>query len=247
MRAMSLLLAMGMALLAGCGGEDDAGEGTGPESPPPQGNALPQLNITIQAHAPGAAPPYINGEGGNTVVLVLALDSLTMQPYPQDTSVSATVNGLPMSRLAGTAVLEKHLAILPGEPINIVVSIDGSNYAVNTRQPLYYPELISPAAPAVWNADVGNGVSWNSPALDHAVGHLLSLTGGTPEQPLRHVAQLPYAARSHVIAGGLLEPAQYHLELAVVTLQPVEGAHESSQIVVMASDWELVEVVGEVE
>lgn len=239
MRMVSFTALRGVAIMVvasgvvACGG-DDAPTDADPAS-------LPVIGISVNSFAPGQSPLESILPGMNANVSVTVFDPVTLDPVTQ--GVSAIANGIALKPSLRQDIHTGPLELPPGARIDIAVTVNGVTWNATANQLLTFPELITPAEGAVWNADSAQMVAWSSAPAGADAQHLLTMISPTSQWPSTMGLQLPDVSQSFEIPAGQLVPESYTLMVSVKEKQSFAGGHPLSSFSLFGTAQRNVEVV----
>jgi len=201
-------------LLACCGGGQTASLVT-----------PPTIRGMVLSFPPGAAP------AGLPNALVYVADGATGAAID---NASVTVNGVAMNYNRSPAHLqyEGAVAVNPGSPVTLVVTVNGNAYTATATQPTSYPTLSSPAPGATWGTASANSVSWTGGAPVTNTSYLLgALDANDPAGGTAYFQALALSVNSYSIPAYSLTIGNKDLIIGITNAAPVPNASGSSNLV----------------
>ncbi|HEY5993577.1 MAG TPA: hypothetical protein VIU46_03155 [Gallionellaceae bacterium] len=195
-------------LLAYCGG------GGGSSSSPPAAPNPPVIAALLFGFPAGAAP------GNFPNALVAVVDSTTGAAL---TNATVTINGAPLffNGAPTNNEFEGTVLVNPGDPVTLVVSVNGQVYSASGMQPTTYPTITAPASGATWSFANANTVTWTAGAPLAGAAYLVGvLNASFPIGSPAYFAAASSSATSLVIPASLLTPGNRIL-IVGLTLPPI--------------------------
>lgn len=202
-------------LAAACG---SGGSSTG--LLPPAG-----IGAVILSLPPGVAPP------GAHAAAVVVVDPATGAPLP---GAAVLVNGVSLPYVAADQAYEGAVAIGPGDPVAVSVTVSGRSYAATAQQIAAAPAVVEPPPGAAWASGCPASLSWSggSPAPGD-VAFLLAFDPLRPDAaPVLDLDGLPAGGGSVALGAGALPPGDLTLLAGLRRELPFPGAAPGSALLV---------------
>jgi outer membrane protein assembly factor BamB len=225
----SIMLLMALSFtFTSCGGGGGGGGGGGVTPVP----GTPIIFAELNSFPTGSVPPGFR----NDVAFVSIVDSSNGSAIANATAI---MNEVPLLYNGTYQDYEGNVAVPPGNPITLSITVNGTVYTASTTQYSSCPVILSPAPNATWSASNSNTVTWSggAPTTPNGVYGLGVLDANNSNDNLVWPADNSFQiasiySNSYTIPANSLTAGGRLLTVGIATMAPIPGAANGSGFVV---------------
>lgn len=228
---VTIVLALILVACGGGGGGDSGGTPGGGTS---GGNTAgqPTIEATAISFPNNALPPGLLGTGFNTVASVTVQNQAGTAPI---STATVTLNGVALSYSASDQDYGAQLALNPGAPVNLSVTVGGVNYTATLNQFDTYPSIIAPAANTTWFSQASNLINWSGTSPRSTARFTLGLfdsIGNIVWPSADTMLTLTTDQHSYTINANVLSAGSRLLFVGIVDVASIAGATPGSGLAI---------------